>query len=259
MVNFADSSAQVLITGGSAGIGRGLAERFLAGGATVMVTGRSPDKLARIAAECPGIRIFVSDIGSSSAREALAAHVRETMPELNVLINNAGIQRRIALSDDIAPWPERQVEIDILLSAPVHLNHLLVPQMLARGRKSLIVNVTSGGAYLPQPFAPVYSACKAALHSYTMNLRFALLDTAIRVKELIPPAVATELAGTAAPQGAPLDDFCDNVFPLLSDSDQIEIGYGMTAADAFNEPKAIYRKMFEQFSSRFPVGTYAQP
>jgi len=134
----------------------------------------------------------------------------------------------------------------------------LVPQMLAHGRESLIVNVTSGGAYLPQPFAPVYSACKAALHSYTVNLRFALAGTNVRVKELIPPAVATRLAGSGATHGAPLDDFCSAIFSPLTDSDQDEVGYGMTATDAFNEAKALYRTMFEQFSSRFPVKTYAR-
>ncbi|WP_158809998.1 SDR family oxidoreductase [Beijerinckia sp. L45] len=258
MITFASPSARVLITGGSNGIGLGLAERFLLAGATVLVTGRKADQLDRVRTMLPGVRTFANDIGQSEAREALAAHVRETMPDINVLINNAGIQRRVSLADDDAPWSARQAELDILLAGPIHLNHLLVPRMLAHGRESLIVNVTSGGAFLPQPFAPVYSACKAALHSYTVNLRFALIGTNIRVTELIPPAVSTQLAGAGATHGAPLDDFCNEVFATLTESGQEEIGYGMTATDTFNEPKALYRAMFERFSSRFPVGTYAE-
>ena len=143
------------------------------GGAAVLITGRTPAKLEQAARGLPGLEVLPNDISRPEGREALAAHVRSAMPGLNVLINNAGIQRRVALADDGAPWVERQAEIDTLLSGPIHLNHLLVPMMLASGRPSLAVNVTSGGAFIPQPFAPVYSACKAGLHSYTMTLRHA--------------------------------------------------------------------------------------
>jgi uncharacterized oxidoreductase len=154
----------VLITGGSDGIGRGLAARYLAAGAKVMVTGRSTEKLGRAASELPGLEIFPNDIGKPEEREKLASHIRAVMPDLNLLINNAGIQRRISLAADGAPWNERQVEIDTIFAGPVHLNSLLIPTMLEHG-PSVVVNVTSGGAYLPQPFAPVYSACKAALQA----------------------------------------------------------------------------------------------
>ena len=251
------SKAAVLITGGGAGIGLGLATRYLAAGATVLITGRNAEKLARAAQDHPGLLTFVNDIGVPEEREALASHVRQEFPGLNILVNNAGIQRRVSLAEDQAPWSERQKEIDILLAGPVHLNHLLVPMMLAHGQASTIVDVTSGGAYVPQPFAPVYSACKAAMHSYTANLRFALAGTNCRVVEVIPPAVNTALAGPGATLGVPLDDFCDTVFGALTTSDAKEIGYGMTANDAFDAPKALYREMFQAFSGRFPVQTYA--
>lgn len=137
------------------------------------------------------------------------------MPDLNILINNAGIQRRISLASDQAEWAERQVEIDILLSAPIHMNYLLIPLLLGADKSGLIVNVTSGGAYIPQVFAPVYSACKAALHSYTMTLRHSLVNTSCRVTEIIPPAVQTALAGPGLNHGVPLDEFCDTVFAAL--------------------------------------------
>jgi len=159
---------QILITGGSSGIGLGLAERFLKDGARVIITGRDPEKLAAVH---PGLETFVNDISQIQQREALAIHIAKTMPGIDMLINNAGIQRRVALADDQALWPDRQNEIDILLAAPVHLNHLLLPLLLQESKTSTIVNVTSGGGYIPQVFAPLYSACKAALHHYTMSLR----------------------------------------------------------------------------------------
>jgi uncharacterized oxidoreductase len=250
------STANVLISGGSEGIGRGIAARCIGAGSRVLVTGRNADKLAKAARELPRLETFVNDISNPDAREMLGRHIRETMPGLNVVINNAGIQRRIALASDTAPWIERQAEIDTLLAGPVHLDHLLIPIILAHKRPSMIVNVTSGGAYLPQPFAPVYSACKAALHSYTVNLRYALSATACRVVEVIPPAVQTSLAGTGSTHGAPLDDFCDAVFNGLTSSDAVEIGYGITASASFNEPRNLYAKMFEESSKRFPVALY---
>jgi uncharacterized oxidoreductase len=251
------NSASVLITGGSEGIGRGLAARFAAAGARVLVTGRSKEKLERVAGDL-AVETFVNDLSRPAERESLARHIGEAMPGLNILINNAGIQRRLALAADTSRWDERQIEIDTLLSGPVHLNHLLVPLILAHGRPSLIANVTSAGAYIPQPFAPLYSACKAAIHSYTVNLRFALAGTPCQVIEIIPPAIRTALAGPGATHGAPLDEFCDTVFAALSQGDAFEIGFGATAGPALQERIDLDRKLFESFSGRFPVKTYAQ-
>jgi len=250
-------SASALITGGSDGIGLGLAARYIASGAKVLVTGRSREKLERAALELPGLETFVNDIAVPAERERLARHVQREMPGLNILINNAGIQRRVSLAADAAPWSESQTEIDTLLSAPIHLSHLLVPTILAHGGPAIIANVTSGGAFIPQPFAPVYSACKAALHSYTMNLRFALAATRCQVSEIIPPAIRTALAGPGATHGASLDDFCDSVFAALANGNATEIGYGPTAGPAVQDRLSLDRELFETYSGRFPVKTYA--
>lgn len=248
--------AHALITGGSEGIGRGLAARYLAAGSTVLITGRSPEKLARAAQELPGLRTFANDIGTAAGREALANHVESTMAEINVLIDNAGFQRRVSLAADSASWPERQAEIDTLLAAPVHLNHLLIPKMLRHGGPALLVNVTSGGAFVPQVFAPIYSACKAALHSYTVTLRHALQQTPIRVVELIPPAVRTSLAGPGATHGAPLDDFCDAAFSRLQRADAEFVGFGPTDTSEFKGMIETGRPLFSSMSERFPVAVY---
>ncbi len=250
------SRSSVLITGGSDGIGRGLAERFLALGAMVLVTGRSRAKLERAAEDLPALRTFVNDVSDPVEREALAKHVREALPTLNILINNAGIQRRVSLAADTAGWHERQQELDTLLAGPVHLNHLLAPLLVAQPMPSLIVNVTSGGAFVPQVFAPLYSACKAAIHSYTVTLRHALANTTCRVVELIPPRVQTSLGDAAPGFGAPLPDFCDAVFAELAAGVADEIGYGTTV----NIGRASRQELdghFQQSAARFAVETYA--
>ncbi|PRY41567.1 putative oxidoreductase [Umezawaea tangerina] len=244
----------VLITGGSRGIGLGLARRYLDSGARVLVTGRSTASLAQAAAR--GVETVVSDIGDAASREALAKHVSAVMPEVDLVINNAGVQRRVVLASDDAPWEEREAEIRVLLSGPVHLNHLLIPTLLAHGRPATIVNVTSGGAYVPQPFAPLYSAAKAALHSYTTNLRFALAHTAVRVVELVPPAVATGLAGLDNPHGAPVDDFVDVAYAGINRGDR-EVGYGPTATAEFTQRLQREHQVFTAQAGRFPVASYA--
>lgn len=246
----------VLVTGGSAGIGLGLATRYLRAGHRVLVTGRDAGRLAAVADREPGVETFAGDLADPAERERLAEHVRRVMPELDVLVNNAGIQRRVGIAADDAPWPAVQNEIDVLLSAPVHLTRLLVPAMLEHGRPSLVVDVSSGGAFVPQTFAPVYSAAKAAVHSYTVTLREALAGTSCRVVELIPPAVATGLAGPGATHGADPDEFCDTVFPLL-DGTRPEVGFGPTAEPGITGRIDAERRAFATSAARAGVPAYA--
>lgn len=254
---YMSTSRAVLITGGSAGIGLALAQRYAERGDRVMVTGRSADALRHAAQGTPGLETVVSDISAPIDRERLAAHVLAEMPEINTLVNNAGVQRRVPLAVDDAPWHQRQVEIDTLLAGPIHLNALLAPVLVGHSRPSVIVNVTSGGALIPQPFAPVYSACKAAMHSYTINLRFALRHTRVRVVEVIPPAVATRLAGPGHVQGAPVEDFVDAVFDALVEGRLDEIGYGATDSPAVLRRREMDREMFDAASTRVPVADYS--
>lgn len=243
-------SSEVLITGGTSGIGLGLAERFLAAGANVLVTGRDPSKLRPI----NGLTVIRSDIGDEGDRIDLAGRVAEILPDLSVVINNAGIQRRIGLAADNALWSERQAEINMLFAGPVHLNHLLIPKLLSLGKPSIIANVSSGGAFVPQVFAPVYSACKAAIHSYTMVLREALAKTSCQVIEIVPPAVQTHLGG-AEPHGAPLDAFCDAVFAGL-EAGRPRIGFGVTESEAFVAAEKPYIELFMQSADRANVPGY---
>ncbi len=150
MTNFIPlNSANVLITGGSDGIGRGLAARFLVSGARVLVTGRSKEKLDHAASELPELETVINDISVPAERERLVRHIQDVMPGLSILINNAGIQRRVSLAADTSPWSERQIEIDTLFSGPIHLNHLLVPVILAHGHPA-----SSRTSHLAAPISP---------------------------------------------------------------------------------------------------------
>jgi len=245
----------VLITGGSAGIGLALARRYHRRGDTVIVGGRSVSRLDRLRGELPHVRTLAGDLSRPSDREELAQTIAREHPRLDVLINNAGIQRRIGIAADDASWAERQAEIDILLGAPIHLTALLVPILLKRPEGAQIVNVTSGGAFTPQPFAPTYSAAKAALHSYTMTLRHSLASTSVCVTELIPPAVATGLAGPGQSHGADVDAFGDAAFEGIT-ARREEVGFGPTASEEFEQLLANERARFDAASTRFAVATF---
>jgi uncharacterized oxidoreductase len=247
---------QVLITGGSQGIGLELARRYLADGARVLVTGRSAARLADAAQQLPGLMTAVSDIGAAEDREQAARHARQVLPDLNIVINNAGIQRRVDLATDHAPWEEREYEARVLLSGPVHLNHLLIPHLLNRRGPGQIVNLTSGGAFVPQPFAPLYSALKAALHSYTLNLRYSLAGTDVHVTELAPPAVATGLSGLEHPHGTAPADFADAAYVGLTARRDF-VGFGPTDSAALTARLLAETDAFESSATRFPVATYA--
>ena len=148
-------SATVLVTGGSSGIGLGLAEQFLQAGSTVIVTGRRESALKEAQAQHPKLHIHVNDVAQAADREELSRWVVKAFPEVNVLVNNAGIMRRGGLSQESEDWSVRQSEISINIEAPVHLMQLLTPHFLKQ-KEAAIVNLSSGLAFVPPGFAPVY-------------------------------------------------------------------------------------------------------
>lgn len=184
------SGHTVLITGGGSGIGQALAAQLLKRGNTVLITGRSEDRLAKARQALPGVHTFVCDQSDPSAIERLCAAVTRDFPALDVLINNAGIGLKRNLNDPATPLADLEREIRINLTGPIQLVHGLLPH-LKRQAPALIVNVTSGLAFVPLPLKPIYCATKAAMHSYTQSLRVQLSRTSVRVIELAPPAVAT--------------------------------------------------------------------
>jgi len=185
------SQNTILITGGTSGIGHALAAGFLKRGNTVLVTGRSEARLAAARQSLPGVHTFICDQGDPAAIVRLHAEVTAAFPQLNVLVNNAGIGWKLNLNDASRPLADLEAEIRTNLIGPIQLNSLFLPQ-LKRQAASTIVNVTSGLAFAPFPMKPIYCATKAAMHSYTQSLRVQLARSTVRVVELAPPAVATD-------------------------------------------------------------------
>ncbi len=238
------ASNTVLITGGASGIGFALAERFLHAGSAVIICGRRHDRLRAAQEKQPLLAIRVCDVAQESDRLALCQWAVGEFPALNVLVNNAGIQRRVALASPEA-WEPTHREIAINFEAPVHLATLLLPHLLKQPRPA-IVNVTSGLGFVPMARAPIYSATKAALHSFTLSLRQQLSQTPIQVIEVVPPAVNTDLGGAGLhTHGVPLGEFADAAFAQMQGGElEITYGFSQEASRASREQlDAIFNRM----------------
>ncbi len=185
------SDKTILITGGSSGIGLELARQLLPRGNTVLVTGRNQEKLDAARQALPGLHVFKSDASDPAAITALHRSVLAQFPTLDTLINNAGIMRNLNLNAE-RDLTDVTREIDINLSAPLQMIQQFLPHLKTRPH-ALIVNVSSGLAFIPLPLSPVYCATKAALHSYTQSLRVQLRGTSVTVIELAPPGTETPL------------------------------------------------------------------
>jgi short-subunit dehydrogenase involved in D-alanine esterification of teichoic acids len=192
----------VLITGGASGIGLALTERFVLEGNKVIVVGRDRNKLDAIKSRMPGVVVYVCDLRSEEETDALAATVIKEHAELSVLVNNAGMQYLESFMD---PRDERigeriSEEIGLNLTSPIRLTAKLLP-LLAHREEAAIVNVSSGLAISPKKTAPVYCATKAGIRLFTKALRYQLEATNIRVFEIIPPLVDTEMTRGGGSRG----------------------------------------------------------
>ncbi len=207
------SNNKILITGGATGIGLGLTKRFIEEGNTVIICGRRASAMQEVADQYPSIITKVCDVSVKGEREALYKWIKEEHPDTNVLINNAGIQQWMQVTD--ADFFERaHEEIAINVEAPIQLAALFINLPSIK----TIVNVTSGLSFVPLTKAPVYSGTKAFLHSFTISLRHLLKPKNIEVIELIPPALNTDLGGKGLHDHAPpVSDFINAVFEQLKE------------------------------------------
>ena len=225
----------VLITGGASGIGLAIARRFQAAGSRVIICGRRAEKLDEARAGNPGFITRVADVATASGRDELMRWAVHAFPALNVLVNNAGIQRRLRLADSEA-WDQTQEEIAINLEAPIHLAQLSIGHLSGQP-KAAIINVTSGLSFSPLAAVPVYCATKAALHSFTLSLRHQLKGTSIEVVEIIPPAVDTDLGGPGLHTfGANVDEFADAVMAkVAAGASEAAFGFAENSSHASRE------------------------
>jgi uncharacterized oxidoreductase len=199
----------ILITGGGSGIGRGLAQAFLALGNRVVIAGRRHQTLE-------GAAYLPLDVADAAGIRSFADRVTADYPALNVLINNAGIMRIERLAAPEADPADAEAIVATNLLGPIRLTAALLPH-LRKQPYSVVMNVSSGLAFVPLSVTPTYCATKAALHSYTESLRWQLRNSTTEVLELIPPYVATDLLGGASdPRAMPLDKFIAEVMEILA-------------------------------------------
>ncbi|WP_062767923.1 SDR family oxidoreductase [Sphingopyxis terrae] len=207
----------ILVTGGGSGIGLALAQRWHDAGNVVIVTGRNSAKLDAAIAGRANMHALPLDVTDADAIAAFAADIVQRFPDLNVLMNNAGVMMYEAL-DGERDLSDAEATVVTNLLGPIRLTDALIDHLVARS-DGAIVNVTSGLAFVPLPKAPTYSATKAALHSYTQALRVQLAGR-VEVIELAPPAVRTELTPGQSTRDAymPLDAFADEVMALFAET-----------------------------------------
>ncbi|WP_413453291.1 SDR family oxidoreductase [Erwinia persicina] len=208
------SGNTILITGATSGIGLGLAVRFHETGNKVIVAGRRKALLDKMTADYSGMEAIELDVADAESIIRASKIAAERYPELNVVINNAGIMLSENVLDpdsvDIA-----QQTVDINLLGTIRMTYAFLPQ-LVKNNDSFIINVSSSLAFVPFPIAMTYSATKSAVHAFTAGLRVQLSDTPVRVIELAPPGVRTTLFGQENDEHAmPLDEFLDEALGLL--------------------------------------------
>jgi uncharacterized oxidoreductase len=234
---------KILITGGGSGIGLGLTERFIHEGNTVIICGRRESALQEAAARFPSVITRVCDLANEAERINLFNWVSAAHPDLNVLVNNAGIQNWMNIADNDF-YEKAGNEINVNITVPIHLTKLF----LDLPALNTIMNVTSGLAFVPMARVPVYCATKAFLRSFTLSLRHSLRSKNIEVIEIIPPALNTDLGGKGIhDQYPPVKDFIESIFNQLKEGKN-ELTFGTSEARA----KANNETILDYFSKMNP-------
>lgn len=230
----------MLITGGASGIGLGLTERFIGEKNTVIICGRREEALKSVAGKFPTVITKVCDLESEEDRNELYSWIAENHPDLNVLVNNAGIQNWMNVSDS-SFYQKAKSELEINILAPLHLTNMFMnlPSL------KTVINVTSGLAFVPLARVPVYCGTKAFMRSFTLSLRHLLQANGIEVIEMIPPALNTDLGGKGIHDSyPPVKDFVESIFNQLKEG-KTELTFGTSEgrAKANNDTIATYFKM----------------
>jgi uncharacterized oxidoreductase len=214
----------IFITGGGSGIGLALAEAFLTLDNTVIICGRNPDKLAAAKAQFPALHTIRCDLTDETDVQRIVKQLKAQFSSLNILVNNAGMLHMYNFFQEANGLEKIEQEISTNLVAPLKLTKQLLP-IMAQHPEAAIINVSSGLAYVPMAGAPVYGATKAALHSWTRSLRRQLAETSVKVFEVLPPTVDTEMTTELeTTKISPQAMAAETVKSLKKDNFEIKVG-----------------------------------
>jgi uncharacterized oxidoreductase len=234
---------KILITGGATGIGLAMAERFTKEGNTVIICGRREAALKEAAKKLPSLVTKQCDLATVAGREDLYNWIAAEHSDLNALVNNAGIQNWMSISDKDF-YERAKQEIGINIEAPLHLTSLF----LELPSLNTIMNVTSGLSFVPLTKVPVYSATKAFFHSFTVSLQFLLQARNIEVIEVIPPALNTDLGGKGFHDFAPaVSGFIESIFAQLQEG-KTTLTYGFSEKMA-NAGQEVFQPIFASMNA----------
>ena len=246
------SGNTVLITGGATGIGFALAKEFLKAGNVVIVCGRRKSKLKAAKRKLPAVHVRQCDVSVESERRKLLRWATRRFPDLNILVNNAGIQRQMDFKSPTVnkPLSPKDDEVTINLTAYIRFCALFAPIFLKR-KKTAIVNISSGLAFVPIAMMPVYCATKAAIHSFTVSLRHQLRETSVRVIEAAPPTTNTELDATFAGEEeqayrgiSPQEVAAAIMEGMKADKQEIFVGQAQGLYQAsLKDPEAMFKRL----------------
>jgi uncharacterized oxidoreductase len=248
----------ILITGGSAGIGLAFALKFLELGNEVIITGRRQAVLDQVKTKHPKLHTIQSDVADPAQIAALAARVKSDFPKLDVLMNNAGIMLYKNLKAPVADLGGLMAELNVNVGGVITTTSAFID--ILRANEGTVINTSSALAFVPLPSAPIYSATKAAIHSYTQSLRFQLEETGVEVIELMPPVVKTGLAAELAEGGSvtviTTDKLVKQSFAALK-AGAVEIRPGQSKQLAFMRrfaPDFINRQLWKASKKLVPLG-----
>jgi uncharacterized oxidoreductase len=204
----------IFVTGGGSGIGRGLAEALHRLGNQVIISGRRKGHLAETTKANPGMKSIELDVANPASIAAVARELTAKYPKLNVLINNAGIMH----IDDVSGTIDDDLAVATVttnLLGPIRLTAALV-EHLKKQESAAIINLSSVLGFVPLAMAAIYSSTKAAMHSYSLSLRYKLRHSPVRVLEIAPPWVQTDLLNSNnEPRAMPLAEFIDETIKVL--------------------------------------------
>ena len=239
----------IFITGGGSGIGRALAEELHQRGNQVIISGRRKSALDETLSAHPGMASIELDVRDLHSIQRAAQQLVRNFPRLNVLVNNAGIMRPDT-ADGVQEDAQLVATVTTNLIGPVRLTSALIEHLKAQPSATILYN-TSVLGFTPMAATSVYSATKAALHSYVLSQRFKLRNSSVRVIELAPPWVRTDLMNSREAEAAmPLEDFLREVMQQLG-TDALEILAG-NAPQLRNNAGSLEHDFVNSFNASLP-------
>ncbi|WAC40706.1 SDR family oxidoreductase [Pedobacter sp. SL55] len=227
----------IFISGGSAGIGLAIAKKLNAEGNKIIINGRSEERLQAALSHLDGAVAIKGDWAEASERERIAEELKTNHPDVNIIVNNAGIAFAYLLSQDADALEKAQIEMNLNYFSVIHFNQLMMPHLLQK-EEAAVVNVSSLAVYGSEKFLPTYCPTKAALHNYTLALRATYEENKnIQVYEVYPPRTDTEFSSYLdGDKGVPAAEVAEELFiGLQNNRFDVPVGETKIYAAAINE------------------------